>query len=443
MTKIMFRILIVLTTGLSAISIQAAPVIQHWQTDNGARVYFVPAPELPMVDIRIVFDAASARDGDKPGVAAMTAGLLEEGAGKLNADQIADRFDSIGADFGTASLRDMSLVSLRSLTDARYLQPALETMTLILTQPSFPQNAFDRERKRALIGLQAKKQSPEAIADEAFFNALYGDHPYAHDPSGTEQSLKKLTRNDLIKHHKRYYVGSNAIITITGAVDRAQAEKIAQQLIGKLPTGEPAPALPPVKMGAQAVRVTKNFPSTQTHLLVGQAAITRDDPDYFPLYVGNHILGGSGLVSRLSDEIREKRGLSYNTYSYFSPMREAGPFQMGLQTRTDQATQALELLQQTLQTFMNDGPTAEELREAKQNITGGFALRLDSNKKIIENIAAIGFYNQPLDYLDTFNAKIEAVTAEQIKDAFKRRIHPDKMLTVIVGAQANADAAAP
>ncbi|MBI3772339.1 MAG: insulinase family protein [Gammaproteobacteria bacterium] len=439
----MFRILIVLTTGLSAISIQAAPVIQHWQTDNGARVYFVPAPELPMVDIRIVFDAASARDGDKPGVAAMTAGLLEEGAGKLNADQIADRFDSIGADFGTASLRDMSLVSLRSLTDARYLQPALETMTLILTQPSFPQNAFDRERKRALIGLQAKKQSPEAIADEAFFNALYGDHPYAHDPSGTEQSLKKLTRNDLIKHHKRYYVGSNAIITITGAVDRAQAEKIAQQLIGKLPTGEPAPALPPVKMGAQAVRVTKNFPSTQTHLLVGQAAITRDDPDYFPLYVGNHILGGSGLVSRLSDEIREKRGLSYNTYSYFSPMREAGPFQMGLQTRTDQATQALELLQQTLQTFMNDGPTAEELREAKQNITGGFALRLDSNKKIIENIAAIGFYNQPLDYLDTFNAKIEAVTAEQIKDAFKRRIHPDKMLTVIVGAQANADAAAP
>lgn len=441
MTKIMFRILIVLTTALSAFTVQAAPVIQHWQTENGARVYFVPAPELPMIDIRIVFDAASARDGDKPGVAVMTAGLLEEGAGKLNADQIADRFDSIGAQFGAASLRDMSLVSLRSLTDTRYLQPALETMTLILTQPSFPQNAFDRERKRALIGLQAKKQSPEAIADEAFFTALYGDHPYAHDPSGTEQSLKKLSRNDLIKHHQRYYVARNAIIAITGAVDRAQAEKIVQQLIGKLPAGEPAPALPPVKMSDQAVRVAKNFPSTQTHLLVGQASITRDDPDYFPLYVGNHILGGSGLVSRLTDEIREKRGLSYSTYSYFSPMRQAGPFQMGLQTRTDQAAQALELLQQTLQTFMNDGPTDEELREAKQNITGGFALRLDSNKKIIENIASIGFYNQPLDYLDNFNAKIEAVTAGQIKDAFKRRIHPDKMLTVVVGTQANADAA--
>lgn len=441
MTKNIFITLMALATGLSAITVQAAPVIQHWQTDNGARVYFVPAPELPMVDIRIVFDAASARDGDKPGIATMTAGLLEEGAGKLNADQIADRFDSIGANFGATSLRDMSLVSLRSLTDTRYLQPALETMTLILTQPSFPQNALDRERKRALIGLQAKKQSPEAIADEAFFTGLYGDHPYAHDPSGTEQSLKKLTRNDLIKHYQRYYVGRNATIAITGAVDRTQAEKIVQQLIGKLPAGEAAPALPPVKMSEKAIRVAKKFPSTQTHLLVGQASITRDDPDYFPLYVGNHILGGSGLVSRLTDEIREKRGLSYSTYSYFSPMRQAGPFQMGLQTRTDQANQALELLQQTLQTFMNDGPTDEELREAKQNITGGFALRLDSNSKIIENIAAIGFYNQPLDYLDNFNAKVEAVTADQIKDAFKRRVHPQKMLTVIVGAQTNADAA--
>lgn len=438
MTKMIVRILIICTTALITITVQAAPVIQHWQTDNGARVYLVPAPELPMLDIRIVFDAASSRDGDKPGVAAMTAGLLDEGAGKLNADQIAERFDSVGADFGAMSLRDMSLVSLRSLTDPRYLQPALETMALILTQPSFPQNALDRELKRALIGLQAKKQSPEAIADDAFFTALYGDHPYAHDPSGSEESLKKLTRNDLLKHYQRYYVGRNVIIAITGAVDRAQAEKIVQQLIGKLPAGEAAPPLPPVKASDQAMRVVKDFPSTQTHLLVGEVAIDRNDPDYFPLYVGNHILGGNGLVSRLADEIREKRGLSYNTYSYFAPMREAGPFQMGLQTRTDQASEALKLLQETLQKFMAEGPTDEELREAKQNITGGFALRLDSNKKIIENIAAIGFYNQPLDYLDTFNAKIEAVTAEQIKDAFKRRVHPDKMLTVIVGAQADA-----
>ena len=161
----------------------------------------------------------------------------------------------------------------------------------------------------------------------------------------------------------------------------------------------------------------------------------RGDPDYFTLYVGNHILGGSGLVSRMSKEIREKRGLSYSASSYFSPMEQNGPYLLSLQTRNDQTDAALAVLRDTLKEFIKDGPTDAELEAAKKNITGGFALRVDSNSKILDYLVVIGFYGLPLDYLDTFNANIMAVTREQIVDAFRRRVSPDSMATVIVGGE--------
>ena len=411
----------------------ATPEIQQWQTSNGARVYFVAAPELPMVDVRMIFDAAGARDGKLPGLALLTNGLLEEGAGKLNADQIADRFAAVGASFSASSHRDMSVVNLRSLTQPELLDSAVTTLATLLTQPTFPQKALERERNRLLISLQAKKQSPDALADEAFFHAVYGDHPYANDASGKEESVKRIKRQDLVAHYKRFYVGRNAIVAIVGAVDRKQAEALAETIVGKLPAGEPAPAIPTVPALKTAQLVKKEFPSTQTHIQVGQPATTRNDPDYFPLHVGNHILGGGGFTSRLTAEIREKRGLSYSTYSYFAPMRQSGPFIMGLQTRNDQADEALKLLNETLKNFIENGPTEEELKAAKQNITGGFALTLDSNAKIIDNIAAIGFYQLPLDYLDSYTTKVDAVTVEQIRDAFKRRLQPENMVTVMVG----------
>lgn len=426
------RLLIICLTVISPL-VFATPEIQQWQTSNGASVYFVAAPELPMVDVRIIFDAAGARDGKLPGLALLTNGLLEEGAGKLNADQIADRFANVGASFGASSHRDMSVITLRSLTQPELLNPAVATLTTLITQPTFPQQALERERNRLLVALQSRKQSPDALADEAFFHSIYGNHPYANDAKGTEASVKKIKRADLAAHHKRYYVGRNAIVAIVGAVDRQQAEALAETIVGKLPAGEHAPAIPDVAPLKAAQLVKKEFPSSQTHIQVGQPALTRNDPDYFPLHVGNYILGGGGLVSRLTEEIREKRGLSYSTYSYFAPMRQSGPFIMGLQTRNNQADEALKLLNATLKEFIDNGPTEEELKAAKQNITGGFALSLDSNSKIIDNIAAIGFYQLPLDYLDSYTRKVDAVTVEQIRDAFKRRLQPENMATIMVG----------
>lgn len=421
---------------LPATFASAAPAIQQWQTANGARVYFVPAPELPIVDVRVMFDAGGARNGGKGGLAQLTSGLLNDGAGDLNADQIAERFGDLGAQFATAAELDNATVSLRSLSKPEVLQPALDTLALILRQPTFPQDAFERVRKRMLIGLRQQQQSPDAIADKAFDKAMYGDHPYGAPPLGTEESLNALTRDDAVNHHSRYYVARNAVVAIVGALDRAQAQALADTLVGKLPEGEPAPALPKVNDLTASQSVTIEYPSAQTHILSGQPGISRNDPDYFALYVGNHTLGGSGLVSRLSEEVREKRGLSYSAYSYFMPLRDRGPFTMGLQTRSDQADEALKVMRDTLRTFVEKGPTAKELEASKKNITGGFPLRIDTNKKIVDYIGMIGFYNMPMSYLDAFIAKVDAVTLPQIQDAFKRRVQPDKMVTVVVGRSA-------
>ncbi len=412
----------------------AAPAIEHWTTDNGARVYFVPAPGLPMVNIQITFDAGSARDGDKKGVAHLTNSLLDEGAGELNADQIAEHFENLGAEIGNGSYRDMSIMTLRSLTDPQLLTPALKVFALMVGEPSFPVESFERNKKQTLIAIQSQLQSPQSISDKAFFKALYGDHPYGAPSLGFTESVTALTRDDMLTHYQQYYVAKNAVVAMVGDLDRAAAEAIATQLTKGLEAGSAASKIAPPAAIEKGTVINLEHPSSQTHIMIGQPGITRDDPDLFPLYVGNHILGGSGLTSRISDEIREKRGLAYSAYSFFSPMRAAGPYMMGLQTRNDQADKAIEVVFATLQEFINQGVTAEELEAAKRNITGGFPLRIASNSKILGFLGNIGFYNLPLDYLDTYNDRIDAVTIEQIKDAFKRRVQPDKMVTVTVGA---------
>jgi zinc protease len=420
---------------LIAVSVQAGPKIEHWQTSNGARVYFVAAPELAMVDIEVVFDAGSARDGDLSGTALLTNAMLNEGAAGLNTNQIAAEFENVGAQFSNSSERDMAVLSMRTLTADFALKPALATFRKVLTQPDFPATSFERLQKQMLIGLQAEKQSPAAIASRAFYTDLYGKHPYAAMPSGDESSVKKLNIAALKAFYQQYYVAKNAIVVLVGALTTEQAKALAQDLIADLPEGKVAKPLAKVATLTSAKKMTIEHPSSQTHIVMGQPGMSRHDADYFALYVGNHILGGSGLVSQLSNEIREKRGLSYSVYSYFRPMRELGPYQFGLQTRNDQAKEALDVMQQTLTDFIDKGPTEEELTAAKQNITGGFALRVDSNSKIADYTAMIGFYRLPLDYLDTFNSTVNAITIKQIKDAFSRRVHPDKMVTILVGGQ--------
>lgn len=406
--------------------------IEAWQS-NGARVMYVYAPELPMVDVQVIFAAGSSRDGDKPGLASMTNLLLNHGAGKWDTSAIAERFESVGTQFSADARRDSAHIGIRSLTEKEWLKTSLDTMATVLQAPRFEQAELDRERSRLLVGLRNQQESPDSIASLAFYKAIYAEHPYATDTNGTKESLVTITPDDLQRFYKQYYVANNALVVIVGAVDKTQAQKIAKQLVGPLAKGKKAADLPEVESIKESKLIRKQHPSSQTSILVGQEGNYRGDPDYFPLYVGNHILGGSGFGSRIVKEIRESRGLAYSSYSYFSPMQRKGPFTMGLQTKNDQADEALKVLMKTLKKFIQQGPTPEELEHSKNNITGGFPLKLDSNKDILGYVGMIGFYNLPLDYLKNFNSNIEQVTIEQIKDAFQRRIHPDKMITVMVG----------
>jgi len=416
----------------------AGPKIESWQTANGARVLFVAAPELPMVDVRVVFDAGSARDGELPGLASLTNELLTEGAGPWTAGEIAERIEAVGAGLGSDSLRDMAYVSVRSLTEPKALDVAVETLAAVIAAPRFEAGDIERVRNARLVSLRQQEQSAGSVASKAFYRALYGEHPYATDPDGTRESVTAVTREALQQFHGRHYVARNAVVAIVGALDRSQAEALAQRLMAALPSGErpsqvaepraPAPGEHPVA-----------FPSTQTHIYLGQLGIARHDPDYFALLVGNHVLGSSGLVSLLGEEVRNKRGLSYSVYSGLLPMRQAGPFMAVAQTKNSQTAEALAVIRQTIAGFVADGPSEKKLDEAKRNLTGGFPLRIASNGKIIEQLAMIGFYDYPLDWLDTYVAKVDAITAGQVRDAFRRRIDPARSIVIVVGG----DQAAP
>jgi len=415
------------------VNANAIPKIQHWQTENGAKVYFVEAHELPMVDIEVVFDAGSARDDAHPGIAAFVNGLLDQGAGQWNADTLAEGVARLGARLGNESGRDMATVSLRSLSAPPTLLAAGDFFAAVLSKPTFPQDAYERERSRTLTGIEEEEQSPASVASKAFYRVAYGDHPYAHSPLGTRESLTAMTRQDLLDFYRRYYVGRNAVVALVGDLSRSGAESLVFRVVGELPSGETPAPLPVVKNLSKGMEEALPFPSAQTHVMSGQPVVYRGDPDYFPLYLGNHILGGNGLISRIADEVREKRGLAYSAYSQFSPMRLAGPFVMGLQTRNDQSEEARRVLQQTLEKFVQEGPSQKELQEAQKNVSGGFALRIDSNGKILGYLGMIGFYNLSLEYLNQFRSNIESVTVDQIREAFQRRLNPAYLATVVVG----------
>ncbi len=413
----------------------AAVNIDHWQTSQGARVYFVQTQSLPMVDIRISFDAGSARDGYQFGLASITSSMLGAGAGDLNADQIAEHFASVGAQFGSGVSKDMAWLSLRTLTESALFDKAISTLQTVLTSPTFSETDFERQKARVLAGLKQREESPGALASIAFNKALYKDHPYAHPSSGMIETVAGFDPQNLREFYKQFYVAANAIVVIVGDVDKTKAQQMAEQFMSGLTTGTkpaPLPEVPPLHKGhTQHI----DFPSTQTHVLSGLLGKSRQDRDYITLYVGNHILGGSGLVSKMFKEVREKRGLAYSAYSYFAPQLRTGSFTMGLQTRNDQTAQAVAVMKQTLSDFVELGPSEEDLLAAKKNITGGFALRIDTNSKLTNYVNMIGFYQLPLDYLDTFPARVNAVSAEQIKEAFQRRVKPELLQTITAGGK--------
>jgi len=418
--------------------VKKAPLnIIQWTSDNGARVYFVPNANVPMVDIEIDFNAGSSRDESLPGLANFCAQLLDQGADGLDANAIATQFEDVGALYSAQVQKDRLVISLRSLSNAKQLTPSVNLLARLLSHPSFSPAAIENIRNQLLIGLKKSLQQPNLLATFAFFKAIYqDDHPYAHPVIGTTESITAIQQDVLLAFHQQHFVGSNANITIVGNLSKEEAKSLVDTLMQSLPKGTKAPLLPVVASLIKATTEHIPFQSEQTHVMLGQPCATSHDPDYFPLTVGNYILGGNALNSRLYQEVRRKRGLVYSVGSSLFTLKQPAPFMIRLQTKNERAKEAINVTTDTLARFIAEGPTDEEVSEAKNGLTRALPLEINSNDKITNFVSNLAFYELPSDFLSTYDHHIKSVSAAEIKSVLQKRIDPTKMVLVTVGPDA-------
>ncbi len=422
---------------------QAGIPIQHWVMANGARVYLVEAPGLPMVDMQIDFDAGARRDpATQAGLASATAEMMSKGVAAMgrtpamDENALGEAWADLGASLSFNASNDRFSINLRSLTRAELLDGAVQLAARQVAHPSFPSAVWHSERQRWQASLAEAKTKPAYVAGRAFAAAVYGTHPYGYDT--TPAHLQAIEVGHLRAFHARYLHTCQARVSIVGALNRSQAQARVTQLLAGLPQAKACaalPAVPEVQPLARAQDIAIPFESAQAHVFIGQPGIARQSPDFLALTVGNYVLGGGGFVSRLTEQVREKRGLSYSVSSYFSPSMHAGAFRIALQTRANQAAQAVQVAREVLADFVQRGPTEAEVQAAKDNLIGGFALRLDSNRKLLDNVSNIAWYDLPLDYLDTWSDKVQGLTAADIQAAFARTLQPERMVTVVLGAK--------
>ncbi|MFN7507744.1 MAG: M16 family metallopeptidase [Limnobacter sp.] len=435
--------------GATAAAVFAAPAyaalpIESWTAASGAKVMFMRAEALPMLDVRIDFPAGSRADPKgKEGLASATGDMIGRGAEGLSENDIADGFADTGAQFSGGASSDSAGVQLRTLTSEPEFSKSIALMKTVVQKPVFNGDILAREMARSVAGLKESLTKPDTLAERAFATALYPNHPYGTHT--TEESLNAITLLDVEQFYKARYLGNKAVVSMVGNITRAQAEQLANELTAGLPKGELEgnPAFNPLggmdykelqaAMKGQTIQI--DHPAAQSHILMGLPAMRRGAPDYFDLLVANHILGGGGFVSRLMDEIREKRGLAYSAYSYFMPAGDAGPFQAGVQTKKESTAQAVQIMRKTILDFIEKGPTQAELGAAKQNLINGFPLRIDSNGKLLGNISMMGLHGLPLNYLDNWTTEINKVTVQSAREAFARHVNADKLVTVVVGGK--------
>lgn len=432
--------------GLTLTTAYAQPKIESWSLENGAQVYWVQNQSLPILDVQVAFDGGRSLDpADKVSLATQMAMMSDKGieAGldvgqspALDENQLTDAWLNLGANFDVSAARDELTYTLRTLSYPEVMPAAVMLASRVISSPSFPENVLERDQERMVATLKESLTQPASIASRTFSELVYGGHPYGQQTQ--EETILAVSVKDLRDYHASTILPCRARISIVGDVTRPQANAIATSLLAHLPQENKCSSLP--KVGAvpalkHAVNENVPFNAAQAQIYIGQPGIKRSDPDFITLVVANHILGGNGFSSRLMQEVREKRGLTYGVYSSFSPGKEAGAFVINLKTRPDQAKEAAQVAMTVLKDFVQNGPSQEELIAAKANLLGGFPLMFDSNQKLLAQVANIARNDLPLDYLEQWPQLVEAVTAEQIQAAMQKVIQPEQMVTVILGAE--------
>jgi len=411
-----------------------APLPTRQILPSGATLLTLARPHLPVVAVEIDVAAGGALDPETlPGLASLTADLLDEGTTGHTGQGLAEALESMGAELSISTSHDATHLSLRVLK--RHLPAALDLVAELLRTPAFRDDDVARIRQETRAALIAGEQEPNTVAGRAYRRAAYGDHPYGHPADGTLESVARITAGDCRRFHRRYYHPQGMVVSMVGAIDAVEAAHLWNERLAEwkaLP--EPLPPLPPTPP-THRQRIALDRPFTQTTLILGEAGVRRDAPDFFATLVMNHILGGGGFGSRLTTELRERRGLVYGIGSWFSLPMARGLFTIQLATKNASAKEAVAAVRAEVKRLRDDGPTDEEVADAEAYLTGSFPLRLDTSTKIASYLLFIEHHHLGLDYLRRFPALVSAVTRDQVAAAARAHLDPDGLIVVAVGKQ--------
>jgi zinc protease len=408
------------------------PAFEEKTLANGLRVVVIEQHETPSISLQLLFPGGKVHTpAGKAGLADATAALIREGTATRSSQQIAQTIDSVGGELNTVASLESGFATVRATSDQ--IDLGLDLLSDVILRPSFPAEELERWRSQTLSGLQIQQTDPDYIADAAFQRLVTGGHPYGLPAAGTPESVKGLTRDDLVAFHKRQYVPNDSILAIVGDVKAADAFAKAERFFGGWPKGA-APSIPTVKKaeGKRQIVIVDKPDAVQTQIRVGQVGLAYRDPDHFAAQVYDTVVGSSSN-SRLYEEVRRKRGLSYGAFSEFRLPSEPGWFLASTFTKTESTAEALGLVLEVLEGMGKTPVPAEELEARKTYLTGAFPLEIETPDGIAAKVLEAMKFGYGREYLESYRDNLSAVTAEKLKDFAARRIHPDRMLIVLVG----------
>ena len=414
-----------------AVPAWAAVEIEEVTSPGGITAWLVEEHSIPFVALEIRFKGgASLDEPGKRGAINLMTGLLEEGTGDMDARDFAAKSEELAARFGFDVYNDSLVIEASVLTENR--DEALELLRKALIEPRFDQVAIDRVKGQVASIITSDTTDPNAIANEAFDKLAFGDHPYATSLNGTLDSLAALTRDDLIAAKDRVMARDRVYVSAVGDITAEELGPLLDRLLGDLPeTGAPMPERAPMKLTGGVTVV--EFDTPQSVVMFGHEGIERFDDDFFAAYVLNQIVGGQGFSSRLMSEVREKRGLTYGIGSYLVPMDHAELYVGQFASANERVAEAIQVVKDQWAEIAANGVTDEELEQAKTYLTGAYPLRFDGNATIAGILVGMQTDGLPIDYAETRNAQIEAVTQEDIKRVAARLMRPDDLRFVVVG----------
>jgi zinc protease len=423
---------------LAATPSHAAAKIQHLISPGGIEAWFVQDATVPLIAMEYAFGGGATQDpADKPGVGNMVANLLDEGSGDLDSKTFHERLDRRAIELSFSSARDTFRGSLRMLKDNR--DEAFDLLRQSLTSPHFESSDVERIRAQVLSGLRRDTSSPSALASRKFLEIAFGDHPYGRQANGTLESVPKIDVADLKTYVSHVLARDTLRIAVVGDVDPATLGKLLDQTFGGLPAKASLTPVADVEAAKPPQRAFIPLDVPQTVVTFGGPGFKRHDPNFMAGYVVNHILGGGGLSSRLYREVREKRGLAYSVYDSLLWMDHSAIFIGNTGTRADRAGETVDAVDKEVRRMAEEGPTQQELDEAKSYLKGSQMLALDTSSKLASALLQYQLDKLPIDYIEKRNAIVDAVTLDDARKA-AQQLWRQGLLTVIVGRAPQAAA---